>query len=69
MSKLQTYQVYPNIPESLSFLEELSRNLWWCWKPHAVELFRRIDPRLWENSKRNPIVFLSRIANIPTCIY
>jgi len=58
---LQTFQVFPNIPESLSFLEELSRNLWWCWKPHAVELFRRIAPRLWEDSKRNPIVFLSRI--------
>lgn len=61
MSQLQTFQVFPNIPESLSFLEELSRNLWWCWKPHAVELFRRIDPRLWEDSKRNPIVFLSHI--------
>ena len=61
MSQLKTFQVYPNIPKSLFFLEELSRNLWWSWKPHAVELFRRIDPRLWEDSERNPIVFLSRI--------
>ncbi|MCJ7617519.1 MAG: alpha-glucan family phosphorylase, partial [Desulfobacterales bacterium] len=61
MSNLKTFQVYPNIPKPLSFLEELSRNLWWSWKPHAVELFRRIDPRLWEDAERNPIVFLSRI--------
>ncbi|MBU4419924.1 MAG: alpha-glucan family phosphorylase [Proteobacteria bacterium] len=62
MSHLKIFQVYPNIPKPLFFLEELSQNLWWSWKPHAVELFRRIDPRLWENSERNPIVFLSRIS-------
>jgi starch phosphorylase len=62
MSHIQTYQIYPTIPEPLSFLEVLSRNLWWCWKPEAIELFRRIDPKIWENSGRNPIILL---ANVP----
>ncbi len=62
MDHLQTFQVFPNIPEQLSFLEALSRNLWWSWKQDAVELFRRINPRLWEESGRNPIVFLTRIS-------
>jgi glycogen phosphorylase len=62
MDHLQTFQVVPNIPEQLSFLETLSRNLWWSWKQDAIELFRRIDPQLWEESKRNPIVFLTRIS-------
>ena len=62
MDHLQTFQVFPNIPEQLSFLEVLSRNLWWSWKQGAVELFRRIDPRLWEELKRNPIVFLTHIS-------
>jgi starch phosphorylase len=62
MDHLQTFQVFPNIPEQLSFLEALSRNLWWSWKQDAIELFRRIDPRLWEESERNPIVFLTRIS-------
>jgi starch phosphorylase len=62
MDHLQTFQVVPNIPEQLSFLEALSRNLWWSWKQDAIELFRRIDPRLWEESERNPIVFLTRIS-------
>lgn len=62
MDHLQTFQVVPNIPEQLSFLEVLSRNLWWSWKQDAVQLFRRINPRLWEESKRNPIVFLTRIS-------
>jgi len=62
MEHFQTYQVVTNIPEQLSFLETLSRNLWWSWKQGAVELFRRIDPRLWKESERNPIVFLTRIS-------
>lgn len=61
MRLIQTFQVFPDIPESLSFLETLLRNLWWSWNQNAVELFRRIDPRLWEASGRNPIVFVTQI--------
>jgi starch phosphorylase len=61
MSYLQSFQVFPSIPEPLSFLQVLARNLWWCWHLDAIELFRRISPRLWEESGRNPIVFLTLI--------
>ena len=61
MKQLQTFRVFPKIPERLGFLETLSRNLWWCWKPHAKELYRRIDPGLWEKSDRNPLLFLTRL--------
>lgn len=62
MHHIQTYQIYPAIPHSIAFLEVLSRNLWWCWKPDAIELFRRIDPRLWESSGRNPIVLFANVS-------
>ena len=62
MKNFQTYQVFPNIPLSLEFLEELSRNLWWCWKKDAIELFRRIDPALWVACQRNPIAFLAKVT-------
>jgi starch phosphorylase len=62
MNNLQTFQVHPKIPEPLFFLEVLSRNLWWSWQRDAVDLFRRIDPRLWEKAGRNPIVFLTYIT-------
>jgi starch phosphorylase len=62
MKNFQTYQVFPNIPISLEFLEELSRNLWWCWKKDAIELFRRIDPTLWVACERNPIAFLAKVT-------
>ncbi len=62
MNHLQTFQVYPKIPEPLSFLETLSRNIWWSWNRDAVDLFRRIEPRLWEMAEQNPIVFLTYIT-------
>lgn len=62
MSHFQTYQIFPAIPERLMFLETLSRNIWWSWNHDAKELFRRIDPRLWEEAERNPIVFLTYIS-------
>lgn len=61
MDHLQTVQILPDIPKPLSFLEALSRNMWWCWHYEAVELFRRIDPPLWDWSARNPIRFLSYV--------
>ena len=62
MYRFQTYQVYPAIPKPLSFLETLGRNLWWCWQKDAIELFRRINPRLWRESKRNPLAFLTMVS-------
>jgi starch phosphorylase len=61
MKNFQTFQVFPNIPKNLQFLEDLSRNMWWCWNKDAIELFRRIDPPLWADSGRNPISFLTKI--------
>lgn len=61
MDHLQTYQVFPRIPEPLSFLEILSRNYWWSWQHDAKELFRRISPQLWMDTRRNPIAFLTYV--------
>ncbi len=62
MKQLQTFKVYPSIPQSLVFLEYLSKNLWWCWNYDAVELFRRINPRKWDDKKRNPVAFLASVS-------
>ncbi len=62
MMNLQTFQVLPNIPEAHSFLDVLSHNLWWCWQKDALELFRRIDPDLWKETGRNPVVFLAHVS-------
>lgn len=50
-----------HLPERLSPLEKLSRNLWWCWNDSAKELFASIEPELWSLSKRNPIAMLDMV--------
>jgi len=61
MNKIQLFNISPAIPPELNFLETLSYNLWWCWNPDAIELFRRINPQLWREARHNPLAFLSHI--------
>ena len=51
-----------NLPESLSPLRELSRNLWWVWNTEVRELFQYIDPEIWEECNHNPIVLLEEVS-------
>ena len=62
MRSIQTFQVFPDIPQPLTFLETLSRNLWWSWNQDAIELFRRVNPKEWEACGRNPIVFATHVS-------
>ena len=50
------------LPKRLHALEELSRNLWWCWNPGARDLFESIDPKLWAECDRNPIALLDKLS-------
>ena len=53
--------VESNIPESLSTIKEISRNLWWVWNTKARDLFEYIDSEIWEESFHNPIVLLDKV--------
>ncbi|MBU0717028.1 MAG: alpha-glucan family phosphorylase, partial [Planctomycetes bacterium] len=59
MENLQLFNVSPSIPSELAFLEDLARNMWWCWNDTAIELFRRINPPLWNEAGHNPLKFLA----------
>ena len=61
MFNLKLFDVTPRIPEKLSFLDTLSRNLWWSWNSEAVDLFRRINPHVWKECEYSPLRFLNRI--------
>lgn len=54
--------IQKSIPEKLSALDEISKNLWWCWNPDAIELFQSIDAQLWNECEQNPIFFLDKIT-------
>ena len=53
--------VESNIPEKLTPLKEISRNLWWVWNTEARELFQYIDSEIWEECEHNPIVLLDEV--------
>src|SRR5450432_1284170 len=58
---LRTFQVFPDIPAALLPLAEMARNLWWVWNPDAVELFRRLDEKLWAEVYHNPVKLLGSL--------
>ena len=58
----RTILVTRHLPEKLSRLEKLSKNLWWCWNESAKDLFRSIDPEVWHKSDHNPLVVLDTVS-------
>lgn len=46
------------MPTTFDQLKEISNNLWWSWNPHALELFRELNPGAFEASKHNPVLTL-----------
>ncbi len=54
--------VESNIPEKLTPLKEISRNLWWVWNTEARELFQYIDAKIWEECEHNPILLLEEVS-------
>ena len=51
-----------HLPEKLSRLEKMSKNLWWCWNESAKDLFKSIDPDVWHKSGHNPLVVLDTVS-------
>ncbi|MCL1973895.1 MAG: alpha-glucan family phosphorylase, partial [Bacteroidetes bacterium] len=53
--------IQKQLSKRLAGLDTLSKNLWWCWNQEAKELFKSIDPLLWQKTEGNPIQLLDRI--------
>lgn len=53
--------VESNVPENLSFLKELSKNLWWSWNTGATKLWEQVDSGLWNECGQNPIELLEKV--------
>ena len=51
-----------NLPKELHSLEKLAHNLWWVWNNEATDLFAELDPKLWKESGRNPVVLLQKLS-------
>ena len=63
MRPLGKINVSTIIPEKLSRLSDISDNFWWTWNYEAVDMFRSIDPVLWDKLGANPSAFLHRVGS------
>jgi glycogen phosphorylase len=53
-----------DVPRRLERLPELAHNLFWTWQVEARELFKRLDPELWEATHHNPVRLLRETTNL-----
>lgn len=54
--------VKSRIPEPLKMLGKMARNIWWAWNDEATEMFRELDPELWQVVGQNPVALLERLS-------
>jgi starch phosphorylase len=57
-----TFHVVPSLPKRLARLLEIAYNIYWSWDHDAVDLFHRLDPEMWERTKRNPVLLLGSVS-------
>lgn len=50
--------------EPLEALNDLSLNFFWSWNPDGTELFREIEPALWDTCEQNPRLLLKSIGEL-----
>ena len=58
----KSVMVTRHLPDALSGLEVLSKNLWWCWNDSAKSLFKAIDPKVWTATGHNPMALLDTVS-------
>ncbi len=58
----KSVMVTRRLPEELSGLETLCKNLWWCWNDNAKALFKSVDYQLWHKYGHNPMVILDKVS-------
>jgi starch phosphorylase len=58
---IRRFTVRTVLPEPLQALGELALNLRWSWHPETRELFRSVDPEVWESAGRDPVRLLGEV--------
>jgi starch phosphorylase len=52
------------LPTTLKALDKLAWNYWWSWAPDGPEIFRDLDPSLWQQVEQNPKALLTQISDL-----
>jgi len=62
MKPVQTFTVIPSLPQKIQCLHEIAYNVLWSWDRETIELFRRLDRDLWNETEHNPVLMLGKIS-------
>jgi glycogen phosphorylase len=62
MRALRSFTVRARLPEELIPLQELAFNLRWSWDNRTRDLFRWVDPQIWELTFHDPVRLLSLVG-------
>ncbi|GAA1250272.1 hypothetical protein GCM10009665_46210 [Kitasatospora nipponensis] len=61
MKAIRRFTVRTVLPGQLQPLHELALNLRWSWHPETRELFRSVDPGVWEAVGEDPVRLLGEV--------
>src|SRR5438309_1239217 len=53
-----------DLPATLQPVERLAWNYWWSWAPDGAEIFRDLDPGLWQQCEQNPRALLAQVSDL-----
>ena len=59
---VKEFLVSPALPPELSRLGELAYNFLWSWRQPIRTVFSRLDPAMWKECRRNPVLMLGRVS-------
>ena len=51
-----------SLPKELKCLDEIAHNMWWAWNYEGCDLFKSLDPELYEKVNANPVLLLERLS-------
>ena len=60
---LRCFSLSTTLPSEISKLNDIVYNIWWTWDDEAQELFKSINPELWQYFQHNPVLMLKNIPS------
>ncbi|HQR26210.1 MAG TPA: alpha-glucan family phosphorylase [Nocardioides sp.] len=62
MRAIRRFTVRPVLPAELTALGDLAGNLRWSWHPPTQDVFRAVDPGVWERVHHDPVRLLGAVG-------
>lgn len=58
------FRLMRELPANLAALDKMSQNFAWSWLRGGTELFRDLEPTLWDQCEQNPRLLLKRVDDV-----